>query len=173
MQDKVTAIKEKMASREAALRLKLDAFKDQRKAAVAQRVNTNLNRINQNQTAAMQKHLDNMSSILNKLETRVNSGSPDIKDPTQARTLIASARATIATTSAAVKLQSEKDYTIVVTSETKIKADATAQRQQLHKDLLALRKQVIDAKQSVSNAVRVAKSGKLDIPKKEATQSGR
>lgn len=163
--------KEKIASREAALKLKLNAFKDRTKAAIAEKVNTNLNRINQKRTEMMQRHLTNMSTILGKLEDRVNSGSPDIKDPASARAAIASARSIIATTSAAVTAQAAKDYTIVVTSESKVRADATAQRQQLHSDLLTLRKMVIDAKQAVGSAIRTAKSGSSTGPK-EATASG-
>lgn len=146
------------ASREANLKAKLETFKDKKKAEVADRVNTNLNKINQNQTKQMLRHLDNMTEILNKLEA---------KNPVAAKNAIADARNTIATTSAAVQAQAEKDYTIVITSESRVRADAKSQRDKLHTDLLALRKMVIDAKQSVGSAIRVAKSGP-----KEATSSG-
>lgn len=176
VQQKVENIKEKIASREAALRLKLQTFKDKKKAEVADRVNTNLNKVNQNQTAQMLKHLDKMSAILDKLESRVESGKPDIKDPTAARTAIASARAAIVSASAAVTTQSQKDYTITVFSEGRIGLDAKVQRDKLHTDLLALRKIVIDAKQSVTNAIRIAKSGPVPTGtglKKEGTSSGK
>lgn len=150
--------KTKMATREAALKAKLQTFKDKKKAETAERVNTNLDKINQNHTAAMLKHLDKMSALLDKLETRVTSAKSDIKDPAAAKAAIAEAKAIIATTSAAVKVQAEKDYTIQITTETKVKTDAQAKREQLHQDLTALRKQVIDAKQSVSNAIKAAKS---------------
>lgn len=166
--NRITAIKDKMASREAVLKAKLDAFKDRRKAEIANRVNTNLNKINQNQTGQMKKHLDLMTSLLDKLEARVNTASRDIKDPTAVRSAITSARATIATTSATVVAQSQKDYIIAVTSESKVRADAQTMRDQLKTDIQAVRKLVIDAKQSVSSAVRVAQSGKL----KEGTTSG-
>lgn len=140
---------EKIASKTATLKTKLEAFKNKNKAAAAERINTNLNTINQNQTTQMQRHLDAMTVILNKLETRVSSPSA----------AIATARANIASASAAVAAQSEKDYTITVTSEAKIKTDAKKQRDALHADLLALRKIVIDAKQSVGNAIREGRSG--------------
>lgn len=158
-----------MASRAATLKVKLQAFKDKNKAVIAERVSVNLNALNQNQTSQMQKHLGNMSAIVDKLENRINQGSPDVKDPSGAKAAIASARANIASSSAAVTTQSLKDYTIQVTSETKIRADAKLQRDKLHTDLLALRKTVIDAKQSVANAIRIAKSSS-EI--KEATGSG-
>lgn len=166
---RIENIKEKMASREAALKLKLETFKDKRKAEIATRVNTNLNKINENQTAQMQKHLEKMSDILNKLEARVNSGSSDIKDPALARTAIISSRASIASAGAAVSTQADKDYTIEATTEANLKRDAQAKREQLHTDLKTVRQLVISAKQSVANAIRVAKGFKTE---KEATSSG-
>lgn len=176
VQQKVETNQEKIASKASVLKTKLQAFKDKRKAEIADRVNTNLNRINQNQTAQMQKHLGTMSGILDRLEARVNQATPDIKDPAGAKAAIASARAAISTTSAAVTTQSEKDYTITVTSENRIGLDAKTQRDKLHADISAVRIMVVDAKQSVANAIRVAKSGSTPIGKtvteKEGTTSG-
>lgn len=174
--NKAEAIREKLASKTASLRLKLQTFKDKKKAETADKVNINLNNINQKQTAQMQKHLDKMSAILDKLEARVESGKPDIKGPAAARTAIASARATIASVSAVVSAQALKDYTIIVTSEGRIGLDAKTQRDKLHTDLLSLRKIVIDAKQAVANAIRIAKSGPAPVDtglKKEGTTSGK
>ncbi len=168
--DKIAAMREKVASREALLKTKLDAFKDKRKAQVADRVNTNLNRINQNQTSQMLNFLNKATEILNKLESRVNEGAPDIKDPAAAKAAIADARTKIATAQTAVTAQSQNDYTITVTSETTVKKDAQSAREKLHSDLLAVRKQVVDAKQSVANAISLAKSG--NPAPKEATTSG-
>lgn len=155
----IEKIDTRIASREATLRTKLQAFKDKRKAEIAERVNDNLNKINQNQTDQMKKHLEKMSTLLDKLEVRVNEASPDIKNITDAKTAIASARAIIATTSATINEQAEKDYTLQVTTESKIRAEAQSKRDLLHKDLQAARKIVINAKQSVSNAIQIARSG--------------
>lgn len=168
MESRIAVIKERVASKEAALKAKLEAFKDKRKAEIAQRVNTNLNRINQNQTQMMQKHLDKMSSILDRLEKRVNEKTADIKDPGLAKEAIVKARANIASASAAVRMQAEKDYTVEVSTEGKIKADVQRLREQLHTDLQQVRKTVINAKQSVGSAIRIAKSGQ-----KEGSESGK
>lgn len=170
LEARITAMREKTATREAALKAKLQAFKDKRKAEIADRVNTNLNKINQNQTAEMLKHLEKMSALLDKLEARISSGSPDIKDPAVAKTAIAESRAKIAAAIEVVKAQAEKDYTLTVSSESTVKKDAETLRTQLRTDLQAVRKQVIDAKQSVGNAIRSAKSG---TQVKEGTSSGR
>lgn len=168
--------KEIIASHEAQIRAKIQAFKDKQKAEIASRVNTNLNKINQNQTDQMLKHLGLMSQLLDKLATRVSSNSPDIKDTSLANQAIADSRETIAKAKTAVEAQTQKDYTINVTTESKIRADAQEKRDQLFKDITAVRKLVIDAKQSVANAVRVAKSGKIATPSgtvKEGTTSGK
>lgn len=155
---------ENVASRTAALKTKLQAFKNQQKAIIVERLNTNLNVINQNQVKQLQKHLNTMTSILDRLTARVNQGTEDIKDPEAAMTAITSARISIATASAAVSAQTQKDFTIAVTLETRIRADAKKQRDNLHTDLLEIRKMVVDAKQQVANAIRVSR--------KEATASG-
>ncbi len=166
----------KIASHEAEIKTKIQKFKDKQKAEIATRVNTNLNKINQNQTDQMLKNLDLMSSLLDKLTERINSNSPDIKNPAVANQAVADARAAIDIARTAVQVQAQKDYTINVTTETRIKVDAQTQRDQLHKDITAVRQLVIAAKQAVSNAVRIAKSGKVATPSaqvKEGSSSGR
>lgn len=175
IENRIETEREKIASRAALLKTKLQTFRDQAKATIAERINTNLNQINQNQTRIMQGYLDTMSAILDKLENRVNQPTPDIKNPAGAKVAIASARAVIATASASIVAQAQKDYTIQVTTEGRIKLDAQSQRDKLKTDLLAIRKAVIDAKQAVINAIVVAKSGSVPTGTglgKEGTTSG-
>lgn len=139
--------KEAMATRAAALKEKLKNFRDQKKATAAARVSDNLNMINDKQTSQMLKHLEKMSAILKKLEDRVSGAQT------------ADAKAKIASAEAAVKDQAEKDYTLTLSSESKARVEAQALRQKLHSDLKAVRQTVIDAKQSVAEAIRVAKQG--------------
>ncbi|MBI2597503.1 hypothetical protein HYW41_05075 [Candidatus Daviesbacteria bacterium] len=170
IQNRIGPVKAKIASREANFKNKLLIFKDKRKAEIVDRVNTNLNKVNQNQTAQMKRHLGLMTTLLDKLEARVNKKSADIKDPQVAKNSIADARSKIASALAAVNAQAEKDYTLQITSEPKVKADAQTARTQLRTDLISVRKQVIDAKQAVANAIRTAKSG---VMVKEGTNSGK
>ena len=58
-----------------------------------------------------------------------------------------------------METQAGNDYTIEATKEATIKTDARAVRDKLHTDLKATRKLVIEAKQAVGNAIRVAKEG--------------
>ena len=174
---RIDSRKAAMASREAALKAKLDAFKDKRKAEITERVSTNLNKINEKHTQMMLKFLSRASEILTKLENRVNQATTDVKDVTAAKTAIEEAKNSIASAEAAVNAQADKDYTIAVSSENRVRVDAQSQRKKLHDDLKAVREQVVAAKQAVANAIRVAKSGKVESPStssglKEATRSG-
>lgn len=169
VETRIQNVREKMASREAVLKAKLQGFKDQKKALLAEKVNTNLNKINENQTTQMLRSLGLMTTLLNKLENRVTQSSSDIKDPASVKIAISSARNTIATTSALIKEQAEKDYTIEVTTESRVKKDAGTVRKSLHTDLMSSRKAVIDAKRAVSNTFRIA-AGQRQA--KEATSSG-
>lgn len=168
---RIQSLREKAASKEAALKEKLETFRDKKKAQIAERINTNLNRINGIITNNMRRHLEKMTKILERLTNRVEDGKPDIKNADLAKQAIASASAAIASASAAVDVQAEKDYTIEATSEATIKDDMQAMRRKLHTDLQGVRRFVIAAKQAVANAIRVAKSGKIEGGK-EATESG-
>lgn len=169
---KVNAQTTLQSSKAALLKTKLDAFKNQEKATIAGRVSVNLNRINQKESERMQKHLLTAVTILNKLELRVSKATNDIKNPAQAETAIATARQAIATASSAVTVQAEKDYTIQVSRESMVKIEAKAQRDLLQSDLLATRGIVINAKQSVADAISITKSGKITTTQKEGTASG-
>lgn len=170
IETRIASREAKIASRHAALKEKLQAFKDKKKAEIAERVNTNLNRINTNQTDQMLKHLNIMSTILDKLENLVDQGNPGIKDPVTTKAAITDARAVIAGTSALVSTQAANDYTIQVTSESKVRQDAQAQRTKLFNDLQNVRKSVIATKQKVADVIRTAKSGSIV---KEGSASGK
>lgn len=169
MEDRKAAI----ATREAALKTKLAAFRDKKKAEVVDRVNTNLNRINKNHTNHMLRFLDNASKILAKLEERVNKATSDIKDTSSAKVAIIDAKAAIEEAKGAVEAQADKDYTVTVSSEGKARIDVKTIRDRLHGDLKAVRDQVVVAKQAVANAIRIAKSGpSTSSGSREATRSG-
>lgn len=130
-------IQEKMATREAALKEKLAKFKDQKKAQRVDKINAELNRINKQRTDQMLKFLDNAERIL----AKVPNGS-------------SSAQAKIDEARVAVKAQAEKDYTITITSEAKVKDDAKLAHERLRTDLQALKKLITEAKQAVAKAIR-------------------
>lgn len=154
LQQKMDAVKEKIASREAAFKNKLSKFRDKDKAALVERINTTLSQINQKRTADMTNYVNRMSEILSKVEARAGSNSD-----ASASAAIANAKASITSAKQAVESQAQNDYTIEVSSESTVRADAKKARDKLHEDLQATRKTVVDAKQAVAEAIRsVAKS---------------
>lgn len=144
------------ASRAATLKARLAQFRDQKKADKVSRINETLAMINKKRTDMMLKFLNNAERILGKLETRVNDAGTKGKDTTQAKAAITDAKKVIADARAAVVAQAAKTYTINVSSETTVRADAKTARDQLHNDLQSVRTQVQNAKKAVANAIRVA-----------------
>jgi hypothetical protein len=155
---RLAQVETRIASREAELKAKLDAFKDKNKAQRAERVNTTLVTINKNRTDHYTKFLNNASRILDKLEAREASKS----GTSSATAAIADARTAIVTAKAAVATQSAKDYTITVSSETTVKSDAQKSMNSLRNDLKLTLDVVMTAKKAVAHAIQVAATSKGD-----------
>ena len=147
----------RIASREAELRDRLAKFQDQRKAQITQKVSENLNRINKNRTDEMKKHLETLSGILGKVETRASSSATT---STTLATAVASASDAISNAQSAVANQASKDYTINATSEATLRADVKVKRDQLFSDLTAVRQQVISSREAVANAIKTLLASK-------------
>lgn len=172
IRNKLARMQEERATKAATLRAKLETFKDKKKATTAARININLNKLNQNQTEQMWRYLNNVTVVLDKLEARLKQANADIKNPAAAKEAIVIARQAIASASAAVTAQRDKDYTIIITTELRIKEAAKNQRDKLHTDLSAVRKMVINARQTVAQAIRTAKANVIPAETKEGTVSG-
>ncbi len=142
-------LKDRIASKEAQLKTKLKVFKDKKKAEITERVSGNLNTININRTAEMTRNLQKMSELLTKVENKASSS----QNAASASAVIANAKTAIATAEAAVITQSQKDYTVQATTESKIRVDVKSSRDQLFTDLTAARKLVLDAREALVNAV--------------------
>lgn len=151
--EKIDSVKERVASREAALKTKLAKFKDKKKALVAERVGANLSKVNEKRTTHYTNVLTKLTDILARLEARVNQASAGGKDTTAAVNAIGEARVSIASAKIVVDAQSAKEYTITATSEAKIRSDAQAVRDNLHTDLKATHALVVIARQSVAEAI--------------------
>lgn len=154
--EKMETRKEHVASREALLKEKLAKFRDKRKASTAASISDRLNQINTRRVQQMERHLNKMSEILEKLTRRVDQAGQGGKDISTAKTAITEAEVKITSTKASLQNQTQLDYTLNISSEGGVRADTKASRDKLHTDLRSLRQMVIDAKQSVAKAIRVA-----------------
>lgn len=153
IQQRINEKRAEIASKAAILREKLQNFRDKIKAATVQRISDTLNRINQNQTGQMQKHLDKMSGMITRLESRVAEASGAGQNIASASGAVNDAKEAIASASAAVTAQAGMDYTISVSSESAVRVDAKQQRDRLHNDLKSVRQLVINAKQAVAKTI--------------------
>lgn len=150
IQELIANRKEKMATRAAALKQKLATFKDKKKASAAANINEHLNKINDRKTTQLMKHLEQMKELLSRLEEKIAQFTADSAN---IQTSISKAKTDIATAEAAIKTQSEKDYTLTLTTENKLKVDAQAMRDSLHTDLKTVHNLVVTARQSVAVAI--------------------
>lgn len=154
--DKKEMVREKVATREAALKAKLARFRDKTKANVVERINNNLLTVNKNMSERMLKHLDKMTDILNRAENKLATSTGE---KTAAQNSITDARSKVSTARTAVVAQQNKEYTVEVTSEATVKNDVKVMRDLLHTDLKLVHDLVVVARQSVSTAVNaVARS---------------
>lgn len=152
-QQRLETTRSEVASRAAALREKLQNFKNKIKANLVEKISNVLNRINQNQTTQMQKHLDKMSSMVTRLENRVNEATAGA-NTASASAAVNNAEAAVASASTAVANQAKMDYTLNISTESAARADTKAARDKLRDDLMSVRRLVIEAKQAVANAIR-------------------
>lgn len=152
LEEKLTNREERIATKTAALKNRLKAFKDKQKAQRVETINENLEEINSRRTQTMGNHLDKMIQILNRLETRVETSASEA-DLTAVTSAIADARSAIGKAKSAITAQADKDYIITVNKEATVKEDAMLQRDNLHQDLKAVHELVVTARKAVSNAI--------------------
>lgn len=158
LEEKIAQTRAKIASREAQFNEKIAKFRDKQKADLASKINLNLNLINQNRTNAMTNNLNAMTNILEKLQNRVNELGANGVAVTAANAAIQEALTSVNNAKTAVTTQSEQDYNIVITTESKIGDDAKTTRDKLITDLKTTYEQVQSARQAVVNAIKVAVS---------------
>lgn len=138
-------------------KIKLQAIKDQKKKTLALRIDAKLARVNENQTAKYTKVLVRLQGFLDKIKSETDTQV--LADVTLAQTAIDTAKA-------AVEAQSAKSYTMTITDDSTLKLNAGTAVSQLRLDLMAIYKQVLDAKQAVQKL-----NTNRHLIKKEASRS--
>lgn len=152
------SVRDKMASRAAELSKKLAKFKDKIKAGRVEKISTNLNTINSRRTTQMQEVLQKIASVLERIKTKTQEAAGAGKDVAAVNTAISNLEKEWAEADAAVKAQADKDYSIVVNTESTVKTDASLARDSLRTDLQAAHTQVVEARQALANALSTALS---------------
>lgn len=156
IQEEMQTKQERLASKSANLRERLQQFKDKAKVTVIERISSSLNTVNANATAAMLKQLDRLSNIVSKIETRLAQANENGKDTLAADQEVSNAKASIATTKAMIEAQQAKTYDLNVTTEQAAKAEVQTTRNQLFNDLKLSRDAVMTTKIAVEVALKEA-----------------
>jgi hypothetical protein len=151
--------KELIASRSAELKARLALFKDKRKAALAEKISTNLNKINERITTQMLEHLTQIAKVLAKAEAK------DEADPS-----VVEAKTAVTTATDAVEAQQQKDYTISIATESAARASVKAKRDELHTDLMSVHDLIMEARKATATAI--ASTSSMNEEEEEATESG-
>lgn len=154
-QNRMELRKERIASKEGQLTVKLAKFKDKQRVQIAERLNKNLNILNERLHNKMFLHIDKLTELLTRLETRISASD---QDTSTAQAAISQAKIDIEIAKTAVDTQATKDYAIIATSEARLADDARTARNSLHTDLKAVHELLVKARQSVSAAVSATAS---------------
>ncbi len=152
--------KEKFKIQREEFKTKMSGIKDQRKKEVVERVDNRLSSINKNRTAALTKHLENMSAILIRIQDRVAKKKSDGVDTSAVEKAIVEAESAIDTAKDAVDSQAAKEYVVTITDETKLKVDVKSAFDQFKSDMEATVLAVKQAKEALTAAARALGGGK-------------
>ncbi|MBI2639365.1 MAG: hypothetical protein HYW90_00520 [Candidatus Sungbacteria bacterium] len=163
--------KERIANAREELQKKLEILKDERKKATAVRLEEQLNRLNERWTSHFANALDRLDEILGKIQLRREKAVSLGKDVSVAESAIAAARTAIANARVAVQAQVGKVYTVTFASEEELRIAFQQAKEQLKKDLTAVRDGVVKAARDAVHQAARALAGipKVDEEPEEAT----
>lgn len=152
-------------------KVRLQTIKDEKKQALTERIDAKMETANQKATDKMATSLQRMQEVLTKIQTQATSLKASGVNTASLDLAMLNAQADIDSAETAVAAQAAKSYTAQITTEATLRRTVGAAVSQLRNDLQATHKTVIEAKQSLQEAVR--ELGKLRGEKKvtEATPS--
>lgn len=136
-------------------RTRLQALKDQRKQVVVDNLNKRICTLNQTRTKVLLGHLERMSKILDRVETRAGVAKENGKDISEVESAVATAREKIRLATDAVNAQSSRECVINLTgSEETAGTEVRAAINQLQTELRSVHQKIKEARQAVATAIR-------------------
>lgn len=143
---------------------RFQAIRDARKRQVVERIDERLSALNNQLTTHFGNALDTLENVLNRISSRADKAAAEKGiDVSAVRGAIAGAQTAIANARAAVAAQAAKTYTIIVTTDTKLRGDVGKSRQALHGDLKNVFELVRTAHDAVRNAA-VTLAHRMGVP---------
>lgn len=138
----------------AEFKLRVKELRDTKKTALVTKIDKKLATVNNKRMTAMNLTLSKLNTILNQIITKVNLAKTQNKNTASVDAAVNKAKAAIAAAETAVSSQSTKEYVIQITTESALKVNVGSTVSQLERDLKAVHKLVVDAKQAVQKAAQ-------------------
>lgn len=145
-------LKEKME----AFRAQIKTIKDERKQMLTERIADRVASSNARLTNRMDRALDHLTDILNRVKVRAQDFKTQGKDTTALDAAILAAESVIATAQSAVDAQKAKEYTANIVDEETLRNTIGQMVSGFRLDIQAVHKLVVDAKQAVQKAIMEA-----------------
>lgn len=150
LEERKTEMKSTIEAKRADLKTKLASIKDERKQNLALSVNDKFQALNKKAVETLSNTVTRQEAVLQKIKERVAILSGEGVDVTVLNSQIGDIDAKIADVRSAILSQSEKVYTIDVTTEDELKTNTEATRNSLRTDITALH----DAVTSISTLIK-------------------
>lgn len=145
-------LKVKIETKREELKVRLEKIKNERKKETVERIDRQIDALNERMIKHFSSVLEKLEDILFRISERADKASTERGlDVSPIRSAIDKANTVIASARLAVENQSEKTYTIKVTTESALKVDVGKTRQMLGADLAKVRDAVKTAQSAVKD----------------------
>lgn len=152
---KRTEAVEKFKQKRDEFKAKVAAIKDEKKKALAEKIDGKITQINTNRTEEMSRYIGKMKDLLGKIQAKSDELKGAGTDTTAVEAAIKAAQTAVDSAAAAVTAQAGKQYVAALTSETALKNNFGSIAKQLELDLKTVRQLLINAQKAIANAAKV------------------
>ncbi|MCR4322798.1 MAG: hypothetical protein NUV61_01795 [Candidatus Azambacteria bacterium] len=149
------------------LRQRLQNIHDERKKKTVERIDAQIDALNERWTSHFSTILDRLEIIVGKIEERITQEEQRGSDISTVKSMVAEAKSAIVASRTAVVSQAGKTYSIAVSTEETLREETGKTRKELHRDLVIVRDTVLRAREMV----HVAAVALAQVTKKEPNQA--
>ena len=132
----------------------VETIKDDKKKEIVKKVDANINTINSNQTAYMQKALDQMQGIMSRIIAATQNAKTQGKDTTKVEADITAAQTAIVAAQTALTTQEAKTYAPTITTDAALRNTVGSTVQTVRTDLDVVHKLVLQVRMDLIQAAQ-------------------
>lgn len=165
------AVKERNANRKTLLMERVEEITDDVKRAALERILNSFETINENKTTRWANALDTLSSILERIKTKLDALEEEGVDTASAVAQVTEAESLLADATEAVEAQAEKIYDVEFTDETTLREVVSPVAQQFKQDLRTTFSAVTATRDAVREAARALAGVNSDSTVNEEEQN--